>query len=643
VSTVLVDNTGLSAVALSATTVTIGSFAVGSGASRCIYLVVSQWKATDLQPTAAFDPTGVNQAFAVHDSVTIAESPGTRRITLFKLVNASNITANIVVTWGSACDEVVVGADSWTNVDQTTPFSAAVKASSGGSTPSSISVPNAVGDVVHSAISADAGSGVSIVSNQTQRWRAIASGGTTEGAGQSADGTGSNITMTFSGIQGGQIWTHIGVAIQQASGGAAAPTQAPLLPTMAIAPHKGRIGPLAMVMRALRPPQQTTPSATTAIGTGAALSPSTAVGSGSVAAAGGGAAPSQSTAYAVGNAIVGATGNTRSDSTEATQSTAVASGSGAAPSNSAAAAAASSRAAGNGRADSNSTDTGSGASGAAGTGNTLGVSVAPGSSSSVVSAIGTGASLAQSTAQASGSATSAGSGQASSPSAARAAGASTVSATGSTSSVSAARGAGAVVASSVGTALSIASGLTAAIARALGTGFSLALSFLQGSSRDLDPTHHLDEPLSIEFDSLESAIDFTSLATTIDFDAIETVLVFLDGGTDVLELTILKGELTPIAMTLQGADPVTGALVKYDVSAASSVKLNAGRPGGTLVINAKDLVKTDAVNGRVTYNPASPETDVAGKYDALVVATFPGSPGVVRKFPGKLTIKDAIA
>jgi hypothetical protein len=42
------------------------------------------------------------------------------------------------------------------------------------------------------------------------------------------------------------------------------------------------------------------------------------------------------------------------------------------------------------------------------------------------------------------------------------------------------------------------------------------------------------------------------------------------------------------------------------------VKLNAGRPGGTLVINAKDLVKTDAVNGRVTYNPASPETDVAG-------------------------------
>jgi hypothetical protein len=157
------------------------------------------------------------------------------------------------------------------------------------------------------------------------------------------------------------------------------------------------------------------------------------------------------------------------------------------------------------------------------------------------------------------------------------------------------------------------------------------------------PLHLLDEPLFIDFDALATAIDFTALTTAIDFDSLKTMLVFLDGGTDVLELTILKGELTPIAMTLQGADPVTGALVPYDVAAASSVKLNAGRPGGTLVINAKDLVKTDAVNGRVTYNPASPETDVAGKYDALVVATFPGSPGVVRKFPGKLTIRDAIA
>jgi hypothetical protein len=172
---------------------------------------------------------------------------------------------------------------------------------------------------------------------------------------------------------------------------------------------------------------------------------------------------------------------------------------------------------------------------------------------------------------------------------------------------------------------------------------------------------HLDEPLSIDFVSLASAIDFakqtstidfaplataidfTQPTTAIDFDSLETVLVFLDGGTEVFELTIIKGELTPIAMTLRGASPTTGDLLPYDVTAATSVKLNAGKSGATLIINAKDLAKTDAANGRVTYNPAIGETDVAGKYEALVVATFAGAPGVVRKFPGKLTIKDAIA
>lgn len=182
-----------------------------------------------------------------------------------------------------------------------------------------------------------------------------------------------------------------------------------------------------------------------------------------------------------------------------------------------------------------------------------------------------------------------------------------------------------------------------------------------GSAVLIPATHHLDEPLSIDFDSLASAIDFasletaldfddlttaidfTQLTTAIDFDSLETVLVFLDGGTEVFELTIIKGEVTAIAMTLRGADPVTGDLVPYDVTVATTVKLNAGKPGATLIINAKDLTRTDAANGRVTYNPIAPETDVGGKYDALVVATFPGSPPLIRKFPGKLTIKDAIA
>lgn len=211
---VTVDNTGLSAGALSATTITISSFVVAAGSDRCIYLAVSQYKNPDLQPTAVFNGS---ESFIVHDSVTIAEGAGTRRVTLFKLVNPTVTTANIVVSWSSAVGEAVCGATSWQGVDTSSPFSTAVK-NPGDAAFSSIVVPNAAGDVVHDAISADASAVASVTPNQTQRWRAIAAASTTEGAGQSAVGAGTDITCTWSTINpdtGTGKFAHIGVAINQ--------------------------------------------------------------------------------------------------------------------------------------------------------------------------------------------------------------------------------------------------------------------------------------------------------------------------------------------------------------------------------------------------------------------------------------------
>jgi hypothetical protein len=154
-------------------------------------------------------------------------------------------------------------------------------------------------------------------------------------------------------------------------------------------------------------------------------------------------------------------------------------------------------------------------------------------------------------------------------------------------------------------------------------------------------TIHLDEPLSIDFASLETEIEFTPLTTTIDFSSLESMLVFLDGGQTVFELTIIKGEVATITGVLQGADPITDALVPYDVSAASTLKLNAGK-SGSLIITNKDLTKVNGgATGQFSYTNTAGESAVAGKYDALAVATFPD--GKIRKFPGKLTIKDAIA
>jgi hypothetical protein len=121
------------------------------------------------------------------------------------------------------------------------------------------------------------------------------------------------------------------------------------------------------------------------------------------------------------------------------------------------------------------------------------------------------------------------------------------------------------------------------------------------------------------------------------------MLVFLDGGQTVLELTILQGEVTAVTMVLQGADPVTDALVPYDVTAATSLTFTASTRGGTPIMNAKTLTKVTPAAGVVSFTPLAIETAVAGKYEALAVATFPGSPPVIRKFPGRLIIKDAIA
>lgn len=216
---VAVDNTGAFASGTGVTSLTITSFAVGAGSNRLLFAGASQWKASDTVPSATFN---TSENFTVHDAATIAESPGTRRATILKLVAPSNATANIVFSWGGGTvDEAVVGATSWTGVDQTTPLGTAVKNTNASASSSTVSVPNTSGDAVHDVISNDGGGSVNGTPTQTQRWRVLAATNTTQGAGQSAAGTGTNISLGWSGLTPGVI-AHIGVPINQA--GAPPPT-----------------------------------------------------------------------------------------------------------------------------------------------------------------------------------------------------------------------------------------------------------------------------------------------------------------------------------------------------------------------------------------------------------------------------------
>lgn len=216
---VAIDNTGASVGDVSLATKTLASFAVGAGANRLLFVGVSQFANTDRVPGATFN----GSALSVWDAATVAEGGGTRRVTLLYLVAPANATTGIIVTWAGTVDEFVIGATSWTGVDQTTPLGTAVKnTSTGGTSTSSVTVSNASGDAVHDTLSSDADAAPEVTANQTQRWRAIAAASTSEGAGQSATGAGSNITMTWTNIHGGNtsnVLAHIGVAIKQVSAG----------------------------------------------------------------------------------------------------------------------------------------------------------------------------------------------------------------------------------------------------------------------------------------------------------------------------------------------------------------------------------------------------------------------------------------
>ena len=107
----------------SGTTCTITSFAVGSSADRLLLVGVSWSSSTVTVSTVTF---GAQSLTAVTNSR--ATNAAGVRTELWSLVAPNNATNNIVVTMSSTTS-AVVGASSWSGVDQTTPLGTPVIAS----------------------------------------------------------------------------------------------------------------------------------------------------------------------------------------------------------------------------------------------------------------------------------------------------------------------------------------------------------------------------------------------------------------------------------------------------------------------------------------------------------------------------------
>ena len=140
-------------------------------------------------------------------------SPGNARAELWYKVAPLENANDIVVTLPGN-DWAVVGATSWTQVHQTTPFGTAATAS-GTSTAPSVPVTSGTGDVVVDVLAAAGNPTTTVDGSQTQRWN-TANGNKITGAGSHEDGGASSTTMSWALGASGD-WAIVGVALKQAS------------------------------------------------------------------------------------------------------------------------------------------------------------------------------------------------------------------------------------------------------------------------------------------------------------------------------------------------------------------------------------------------------------------------------------------
>jgi hypothetical protein len=220
---VTLDNAGQSVGATSvSSSVDLTGFTVGSGSNRLLVVAVSLWAASARTVDLTNSKWNGSQTFTLLDSNSIAESGGQRQVDILYLLNPASATGTIHIVFSGGVDEVVIGADTWTGVNQSTPFGTPVKSSGiadAFNVINLLSVSSASGNVVHDFVSVDALTSLS-VSNQTARWDALAATNTTEGGGSTAPGGGS-VAMQWTweiGRSGGSgFFAHTVVDIKAAS------------------------------------------------------------------------------------------------------------------------------------------------------------------------------------------------------------------------------------------------------------------------------------------------------------------------------------------------------------------------------------------------------------------------------------------
>ena len=181
------------------------SHTIGSGSDRLMLVGVSM--NNDGYETV----TGVTWNGTALTPVGTEANDDDARVEIWRLVAPSTGTHNVVVTFSAALEqEAHAGVVTFTGVDQTTPLGAFVSDNHDSSTPATVDIPSASGELVFGVVASEY-EGLTASSGQDERWNLAVS--STYGAGGTAAGAAPTVTMSWN-LDAAQHWAMGGVSIK---------------------------------------------------------------------------------------------------------------------------------------------------------------------------------------------------------------------------------------------------------------------------------------------------------------------------------------------------------------------------------------------------------------------------------------------
>lgn len=209
---IAVDNAGQSNGGSVTTSVSIASFAVGNGLLKLLFVGVSYFTGTT-NPTAVVQGITFNGgALSFLDLQSASAFGAFQKSEIWYMKAPPNVTGSIVVTMTATTDELVVGADSWTGVDQVNTFGTVAKnnAPGGGSGVASVTVSSNTNAIVHD-VDVLGDTTVTWTPSNTQHWQQNNAANQTRGVGQAAPGA-TSVVLTWT-IANTLSWASMGVGI----------------------------------------------------------------------------------------------------------------------------------------------------------------------------------------------------------------------------------------------------------------------------------------------------------------------------------------------------------------------------------------------------------------------------------------------